>query len=105
MRFILSVFATTFVLLQSTPAHAQHAIGNTPGFVDFCNDLMIGFIDLVGGFDSPHKPRPAPEEPHKPTLTPKELKRYLVVDPIVGKHLAACAQVIQANELQTITVE
>lgn len=100
MRFLFSILATTFALFQATLAHAQHAIGNTPGFVDFCNVLAIGFIDMAGGLDTPYGPRPLPEEAHKPTLTPRERKRYLVADPIVGEHVATCARVIEPSELE-----
>lgn len=108
MRLLYSIFAASFFLVQSTPAHAQHQINNTPGIVDFCNNLVIGFIDLVGGFDSPRPSRPAKKPApaaHDVRLTPKELQRHLVSDPIIGEQLEACREVINPAEMKVITVE
>lgn len=107
MRFLLSIISASLVLASSTPAYAQHGINNTPGFVDFCNNVVVGFIDIVGGFDSPHRTSPSRTKPaEKPApITPKELKRYLVSDPVIGAELAKCADLITPSDLKTITVE
>ena len=108
MRFLFSILAASCIALQSTPAHAQHQINNTPGFVDFCNNLVVGFIDMVGGFDSPRPARPpkrtAPA-PQPVSMTPKELQRHLVSDPIIGEQLAACAEVLKPASAEAPSVK